>query len=228
MLTRSPVSPAKATRRPKSSTPFVSSTLFIRPDATGRAGAPSACTASSRTAPTPSRPALLQPDSPELPAASPARYRWTDIPGTLTTRHGHSTRPSARPARSVSSSVPQSGRRQAVPLGQRLQSTPLSAIYLGPLPRAQQTAQLISAQRDAVPLHPSEPAGDYVPNLPTEEEPATAVLPRPAEPCRWRPIATTDREAALRAGRAALGWTVKERGRGRPAGTAPPRRCAAP
>lgn len=38
----------------------------------------------------------------------------------------------------------ESGRRQAVLLGERLQSNPLSAIYHGPLPRAQQTAQLIS------------------------------------------------------------------------------------
>jgi probable phosphoglycerate mutase len=64
----------------------------------------------------------------------------------------------------------ESGRRQAVLLGERLQSTPLSAIYHGPLPRAQQTAQLISAQLDAIPLHQSELVGDYVPYLPTKEE----------------------------------------------------------
>lgn len=64
----------------------------------------------------------------------------------------------------------ESGRRQAVLLGERLQSTPLSVIHHGPLPRAQQTAQLIGAQLDAVPLHQSELAGDYVPYLPTKEE----------------------------------------------------------
>ncbi|MFE1962484.1 histidine phosphatase family protein [Streptomyces sp. NPDC059479] len=64
----------------------------------------------------------------------------------------------------------ENGRRQAVLLGERLRSTPLSAIYHGPLPRAQQTAQLISAQLDAVPLHQSALAGDYVPYLPTKEE----------------------------------------------------------
>ena len=63
-----------------------------------------------------------------------------------------------------------SGRRQAVLLGGRLRSAPLSAIHHGPLPRARQTAQLIGAQLDAVPLHASEPAGDYVPYVPTKEE----------------------------------------------------------
>ncbi|MFJ4874047.1 histidine phosphatase family protein [Streptomyces sp. NPDC088745] len=63
-----------------------------------------------------------------------------------------------------------SGRRQAVLLGERLRSTPLAAIHHGPLPRAQQTAQLISAHLDAVPLRQSELAGDYVPHLPTKEE----------------------------------------------------------
>ncbi|MEW1829054.1 histidine phosphatase family protein [Streptomyces sp. NPDC088196] len=63
-----------------------------------------------------------------------------------------------------------SGRRQAVLLGARLRSAPLSAIHHGPLPRARQTAQLIGAQLDAVPLHASEPAGDYVPYVPTKEE----------------------------------------------------------
>ncbi|WP_406138515.1 histidine phosphatase family protein [Streptomyces sp. NBC_01089] len=63
-----------------------------------------------------------------------------------------------------------SGRRQAVLLGERLRSAPLSVIHHGPLPRARQTAQLIGAQLDAVPLRQSEPAGDYIPYLPTKEE----------------------------------------------------------
>ncbi|MFB7574930.1 histidine phosphatase family protein [Streptomyces sp. NPDC056165] len=64
----------------------------------------------------------------------------------------------------------ESGRRQASLLGERLRSTPLSAIHHGPLPRARQTAQLISAELGDVPLRPSEPAGDYVPHLPAKEE----------------------------------------------------------
>ncbi|MFF7599321.1 histidine phosphatase family protein [Streptomyces mirabilis] len=64
----------------------------------------------------------------------------------------------------------ENGRRQAVLLGERLRNTPLSAIYHGPLPRAEQTAQLISAQLGDAPLQQSELAGDYVPYLPTKEE----------------------------------------------------------
>ncbi|MGV9451548.1 histidine phosphatase family protein [Streptomyces sp. NPDC003635] len=64
----------------------------------------------------------------------------------------------------------ESGRRQAVLLGERLRSAPLSAIYHGPLPRAQQTARLIGAQLDTVTLHESELAGDYVPYLPAKDE----------------------------------------------------------
>ncbi|MFD5737276.1 histidine phosphatase family protein [Streptomyces sioyaensis] len=62
------------------------------------------------------------------------------------------------------------GRRQAVLLGERLQHAPLQAIHHGPLPRAEQTAQLICEQLDGVPLQPSELAGDYIPYLPQREE----------------------------------------------------------
>ncbi|WKU42641.1 histidine phosphatase family protein [Streptomyces sp. VNUA116] len=64
----------------------------------------------------------------------------------------------------------ESGQRQAVLLGERLQNTPLSVIHHGPLPRARQTAQLISTRLDAVPLHQSELADDYIPYLPAKEE----------------------------------------------------------
>lgn len=62
------------------------------------------------------------------------------------------------------------GRRQAVLLGERLQRSPLSAVFHGPLPRAEQTARLIHDELDDVPLQLSEPAGDYVPHLPRREE----------------------------------------------------------
>lgn len=62
------------------------------------------------------------------------------------------------------------GRRQAVLLGERLQRSPLSAIYHGPLPRAEQTARLICDQLDGVPLQPSELTGDYIPYVPQREE----------------------------------------------------------
>ncbi|MFI9123323.1 histidine phosphatase family protein [Streptomyces bikiniensis] len=62
------------------------------------------------------------------------------------------------------------GRRQAVLLGERLRSAPLSVIHHGPLPRAEETARLIGAQLDGVPLRRSDAAGDYVPHLPAKEE----------------------------------------------------------
>ncbi|MET9515648.1 histidine phosphatase family protein [Streptomyces sp. NPDC002994] len=64
----------------------------------------------------------------------------------------------------------ENGRRQAVLLGERLRKTPLSAIHHGPLPRAAQTARLIGEQLVGVPLHQSEPAGDYIPYLPRKQE----------------------------------------------------------
>lgn len=78
------------------------------------------------------------------------------------TRHGE--------ASADGTTLTENGRRQAVLLGERLRSAPLSAIHHGPLPRARQTAELIGAQLGAVPLHQSEPAGDYVPHLPAKEE----------------------------------------------------------
>ncbi|MEU9088550.1 histidine phosphatase family protein [Streptomyces sp. NPDC048357] len=62
------------------------------------------------------------------------------------------------------------GRRQATLLGRRLQDVPLAAVHHGPLPRAEQTAQLIGEQLKGVPLHLSEAAGDYVPYMPQRGE----------------------------------------------------------
>ncbi|MFH8610300.1 histidine phosphatase family protein [Streptomyces sp. NPDC018029] len=84
------------------------------------------------------------------------------------------------------SGLTQSGLRQAVLLGERLRSVPLSAIHHGPLPRAEQTARLVADQLNgAVPLHRSAPAGDYLPHLPHRDElppeTADATLARLAE-----------------------------------------------
>ncbi|MFD5028871.1 histidine phosphatase family protein [Streptomyces sp. NPDC058405] len=83
------------------------------------------------------------------------------------------------------SSLTDNGRRQAVLLGERLQRSPLSAIYHGPLPRAEETARLICDQLDDVPLQPSELTGDYIPYVPQREElpsePADAMLGRLAQ-----------------------------------------------
>jgi broad specificity phosphatase PhoE len=69
------------------------------------------------------------------------------------------------------SGLTDSGIRQAVLLGQRLQDVPFSAVHHSPLPRAAQTASLIGEQlKLKVPLHSSEAAGDYVPHLPQRDE----------------------------------------------------------
>ncbi|AWW42200.1 histidine phosphatase family protein [Streptomyces cadmiisoli] len=78
------------------------------------------------------------------------------------TRHGE--------ASSDESALTESGRRQAVLLGKRLRTAPLTAIFHGPLPRAEQTAQLIGRQLNDVALHRSAPAGDYIPYIPRREE----------------------------------------------------------
>ncbi|MEU8995521.1 histidine phosphatase family protein [Streptomyces caniferus] len=62
------------------------------------------------------------------------------------------------------------GRRQAVLLGERLRSAPLSVCHHGPLPRAEQTARLVCAQLDDVPRYVSDLAGDYIPYLPQRPE----------------------------------------------------------
>ncbi|MFC6019393.1 histidine phosphatase family protein [Plantactinospora solaniradicis] len=58
------------------------------------------------------------------------------------------------------------GQQQARLLGQRLATAPLTAIHHGPLPRAAQTAHLISQFLPHVPLHCSEVVGDYIPPVP--------------------------------------------------------------
>lgn len=68
------------------------------------------------------------------------------------------------------SKLTDTGRQQAVLLGERLQRSPLAAIYHGPLPRAELTARLICDQLGDVPLQSSELAGDYIPYLPQREE----------------------------------------------------------
>ncbi|WP_066944051.1 histidine phosphatase family protein [Streptomyces lushanensis] len=68
------------------------------------------------------------------------------------------------------STLTDKGRRQAVLLGERLQRIPFSAVHHGPLPRAEQTSQLIRDQLDGVPLRPSELAGDYIPYMPQRGE----------------------------------------------------------
>ncbi|MFF1820914.1 histidine phosphatase family protein [Kribbella sp. NPDC058245] len=63
------------------------------------------------------------------------------------------------------------GRHQAVLLGQRLQDVVFNTIHHSPLPRATQTAHLISEQlRHQAPLKSSAVAGDYIPYVPQPAE----------------------------------------------------------
>jgi broad specificity phosphatase PhoE len=64
----------------------------------------------------------------------------------------------------------EAGRQQAVLLGQRLRSAPLTRIHHGPLPRAAQTAALVAQQLDGVTVVMDEAAGDYVPYRPSPDE----------------------------------------------------------
>lgn len=68
------------------------------------------------------------------------------------------------------SGLTETGRRQAVLLGERLREVPISVVHHGPLARASQTASLIAGQLDGVPLRRSEVAGDYVPYMPDKDE----------------------------------------------------------
>jgi probable phosphoglycerate mutase len=68
------------------------------------------------------------------------------------------------------SGLTETGRRQAVLLGERLRDVPISVVHHGPLARASQTASLIAGQLDRVPLRRSQAAGDYVPYMPDEDE----------------------------------------------------------
>ncbi|WP_020135779.1 histidine phosphatase family protein [Streptomyces sp. 351MFTsu5.1] len=85
------------------------------------------------------------------------------------------------------------GRQQAVLLGRRLQSVPLTAVHHGPLPRAAQTARLVHEQLTNVPLLASDVAGDYVPYVPPADE-----LPSASADFYLRFLAgTTDEEREL-------------------------------
>jgi broad specificity phosphatase PhoE len=64
----------------------------------------------------------------------------------------------------------QIGEQQAKLTGQRLKDVPLSTICHGPLPRAAQTARLITAFLPDVPVVSSDLAGDYLPSDPDPDD----------------------------------------------------------
>ncbi|MGW6537963.1 histidine phosphatase family protein [Streptomyces sp. NPDC055051] len=88
-------------------------------------------------------------------AARSARYLYL-------TRHGEAT--------PDESGLTEAGRRQAALLGERLRGAPLTAVHHGPLARAAETARLIGARLDGVPVRVRDEAGDYVPYGPSREE----------------------------------------------------------
>lgn len=77
-------------------------------------------------------------------------------------RHGEAT--------ADESGLTENGRRQAQLLGERLRRVPLAAVHHGPLPRAAETARIAAEQLAGVPVHECEPAGDYVPYVPSRDE----------------------------------------------------------
>ncbi|MGC0407798.1 broad specificity phosphatase PhoE [Streptomyces sp. SAI-195] len=68
------------------------------------------------------------------------------------------------------SGLTDAGRRQAILLGRRLRDVPLTAVHHGPLPRAEETARLITDELEGVTARVAECAGDYVPHLPERDE----------------------------------------------------------
>jgi broad specificity phosphatase PhoE len=72
------------------------------------------------------------------------------------------------------SGLSSTGRQQAILLGRRLSARPITEVYHGPLPRAQQTAELVSQQLDGVALTLSPAAGDFVPYVSEQNELPTA------------------------------------------------------
>lgn len=68
------------------------------------------------------------------------------------------------------SGLSDTGRQQAVLLGQRLSARPITALWHGPLARTQQTARLVAEQLDGVTLTSSQAAGDYIPYVPERYE----------------------------------------------------------
>ncbi|MFE6223765.1 histidine phosphatase family protein [Streptomyces sp. NPDC057854] len=84
------------------------------------------------------------------------------------TRHLYLTRHAE--ATPDESGLSERGRRQAALLGDRLRGAPLTAVHHGPLARAAETARLVGARLDGVPVGVREEAGDYVPYRPAREE----------------------------------------------------------
>jgi broad specificity phosphatase PhoE len=67
-------------------------------------------------------------------------------------------------------SLTETGRTQALLLGERLASIPLTEIFHSPVKRAAETAALVSASRADTPVSVSPLVGDYLPYAPSAAE----------------------------------------------------------
>lgn len=90
-------------------------------------------------------------------------------------------------------SLSEAGRRQAALLGERMAGVPLRSIVHGPLPRAAETAAIVTRGKPGIACEVAEFVGDYVPFLPApvpsslagepaSEELAAAAVARFARP----------------------------------------------
>jgi serine/threonine-protein phosphatase PGAM5 len=77
-------------------------------------------------------------------------------------RHGHA---------GADGALSDLGRQQADLLGQRLRDVPLAAVHHSPVPRAAQTAELVSRHLPGIGCHAAELVGDYPPPVGPEELP---------------------------------------------------------
>ena len=68
------------------------------------------------------------------------------------------------------SGLSDAGRQQAILLGRRLRTRPITVVHHGSLPRAAQTARLVGEEMGGVSLTSSTAAGDYVPYVPDRNE----------------------------------------------------------
>ena len=91
------------------------------------------------------------------------------------------------------------GREQAALLGARLRRIAPHSLRHGPLARAAQTAHLVADRIPGLTARPAEEAGDYVPHLPTREEPPPEYAEAVTAFVHARPAAERDPGPALAA-----------------------------
>ncbi|MER7330965.1 MULTISPECIES: histidine phosphatase family protein [unclassified Micromonospora] len=81
-------------------------------------------------------------------------------------RHGEQHRPAGAPpgVDPPETGLSDRGRRQATLLGERLRGVPIDAVHHGPLRRAAETAELVTAALPGIPVYAAEDVGDHLPH----------------------------------------------------------------